>query len=176
MNKKIPSIKVSQIFSGLADAANEYEKLTIAQQKEFLSIKAEFLGSGGYTISENSGKAVQQQPGTFDYRVSLRAQELDQHGVTSFITDSSNNVNFTVEDYEKVLSEKVANGEFDPAVAAYLLGKDNSGLSFNTMTFKQLQEFSNGVDLFAELDNTKQQNNEFEKYISNLYNESGDFK
>ncbi|MGQ7461723.1 hypothetical protein ACTGZQ_04105 [Streptococcus suis] len=170
------SIKVSQIFSGLADAAYEYEKLTIAQQNEFLSIKAEFLGSGGYTISENSGKAVQQQPGTFDYRVSLRAQELDQHGVTSFITDSSNNVNFTVADYEKVLSEKVANGEFDPAVAAYLLGEDNSGLSFNTMTFEQLQEFSNGVDLFAELDNTKQQNNEFEKYISNLYNESSDFK
>ena len=168
------ALETADLMANLTVAAEKYEQLTVAQKQKVDEIRSQFLGQGGYTISEEgSSKNVIQKPGTFDYRVQLRAKELDQYGVTSFINNEANGVDFSVSEYEKVLHQEVKSGNIDENVANYLLGKD-SGLTFNTMNDEQLNSFKKGITyLDFNKDKLTDYSNSFPKYISSRYHQIG---
>lgn len=102
--------------------------------------------------------------------MSLRVRELDEHGVTAFITNPDYRVGFTVEQYESELRKAVDAGELDIMMFDYLLGKDTSGLGFNGFTLEQLEKFEIGIHkLNAIEENSKVLSDEFKQYISSQY-------
>lgn len=60
--------------------------------------------------------------------------------ISCFITNQDTGVEFSVSDYEAHLNEQVKEGKLNQQMANYLLGKE-SGLSFNTMIYEQLEEY-----------------------------------
>lgn len=173
--------KATDIMGSVLAYQKTIEKLDVDQRKLVQEIRSDYLGQGGVLMTgDDSHEATTYRQFYYDYRVTLRQNELDQHGVTGFLDSDSNNYDITKEAYRKALDK---NKSISPEMKQYLLGEgETTNLRFETMDYEQLTELRRGIDALSNTEvirggktiQNSQASGDFQTYLNSKYSEYKD--